>query len=382
MRGIAACAALFTILASPAPAAAWGTQAHRRATEKAIEASPAGPWRDFLRAHASFLSANSVTADRRRSNDRADRRPEREGPRHYIDLEKFERAGIDAERLHPPRRGLPDGYGFVPWAIEESVDDAAREMRAGDWVSALRYLADLAHYAEDACVPLHTTENHDGQSTNQRGVHGRWESDLVRRLGRRIERRAPPALPADSGVSPWGLAWEEIRRAHAAIPGVLAADRAAAAEDPAYGEAYLDAFEARAADGLLERFDAAARLAARLWRLAHERAGRPAPPAGLRYVDRAVLGGALRVDETRGTLAWSFDVEDVGTESSRDAAYRVTVLAGRRKLLDEIRPAGEPARGVVPLGGASAARVEIRFAVPGDVVQENDRHRLTWTRTR
>jgi len=60
----------------------------------------------------------------------------------------------------------------------------------------------------------------------------------------------------------------------------------------------------------------------------------------------------------------------------------VTVLAGRRKLLDEVRPAREPARGVVPLGGASAARVEIRFAVPGDVVQENDRYRLTWTRTR
>ena len=38
--------------------------------------------------------------------------------------------------------------------------------------------ADIGHYLADANVPLHTSENYDGQLTNQKGIHGFWESRL------------------------------------------------------------------------------------------------------------------------------------------------------------------------------------------------------------
>ena len=43
----------------------------------------------------------------------------------------------------------------------------------------LKYSADIGHYIGDAHVPLHTTENYNGQMTGQKGIHGLWESRLV-----------------------------------------------------------------------------------------------------------------------------------------------------------------------------------------------------------
>ena len=36
--------------------------------------------------------------------------------------------------------------------------------------------ADIGHYIADAHVPLHTNSNHDGQFTQQKGIHAFWES--------------------------------------------------------------------------------------------------------------------------------------------------------------------------------------------------------------
>ena len=36
--------------------------------------------------------------------------------------------------------------------------------------------AEIGHYIADAHVPLHTNSNHNGQFTNQKGIHGFWES--------------------------------------------------------------------------------------------------------------------------------------------------------------------------------------------------------------
>lgn len=47
-----------------------------------------------------------------------------------------------------------------------------------DSVKILKYSAGLGHYIGDAHVPLHTTANHNGQLTNQIGIHAFWESRL------------------------------------------------------------------------------------------------------------------------------------------------------------------------------------------------------------
>jgi len=42
----------------------------------------------------------------------------------------------------------------------------------------LRQSADIGHYISDLHVPLHTTENYNGQFTNQIGIHAFWETRI------------------------------------------------------------------------------------------------------------------------------------------------------------------------------------------------------------
>jgi hypothetical protein len=42
----------------------------------------------------------------------------------------------------------------------------------------LKLSAELGHYVADAHVPLHANSNHNGQLTDQRGIHGFWESRI------------------------------------------------------------------------------------------------------------------------------------------------------------------------------------------------------------
>jgi hypothetical protein len=49
----------------------------------------------------------------------------------------------------------------------------------------LKLSAELGHYIADSHVPLHASSNHDGQSTNQKGIHGFWESRVPELLAER-----------------------------------------------------------------------------------------------------------------------------------------------------------------------------------------------------
>ena len=40
----------------------------------------------------------------------------------------------------------------------------------------MKLSAEIGHYIADAHVPLHTNSNHNGQLTNQKGIHAFWES--------------------------------------------------------------------------------------------------------------------------------------------------------------------------------------------------------------
>jgi hypothetical protein len=57
---------------------------------------------------------------------------------------------------------------------------AFKEMDANN---ILRITAEIGHYIADAHVPLHCTENYNGQLTNQIGIHGFWESRIPELIG-------------------------------------------------------------------------------------------------------------------------------------------------------------------------------------------------------
>ncbi|MCB0704867.1 MAG: hypothetical protein KDC34_06130 [Saprospiraceae bacterium] len=70
------------------------------------------------------------------------------------------------------------GYGILPYHLlkmQRRLTDAFLEK---DAEKILRLSAEFGHYLADAHVPLHTTENYNGQLTGQDGIHGFWESRI------------------------------------------------------------------------------------------------------------------------------------------------------------------------------------------------------------
>lgn len=110
-------------------------------------------------------------------------------------------------------------YGILPYhllVMQRRLTGAFRNM---DAQSILRLSAEMGHYIGDAHVPLHTTENYNGQLTNQIGIHAFWESRL-------------PELFADAEYdffvgratyidSPKDYFWETVLTSHLLVDSVL-----------------------------------------------------------------------------------------------------------------------------------------------------------------
>ena len=69
-------------------------------------------------------------------------------------------------------------YGIVPWWVETMQSRLAKAFKEKDHPKILRMSAEIGHYIADAHVPLHAGMNHNGQLTNQQGIHGFWESRI------------------------------------------------------------------------------------------------------------------------------------------------------------------------------------------------------------
>lgn len=125
-----------------------------------------------------FLTEHSVDPDKRRYLI------SEEGPRHYIDLDRY--GNHPFEDL--PRRwdsaitkysaDTLMAHGIVPWWIQTMLQRLTNAFKEKNQSKILKLSAELGHYIGDAHVPLHTSSNHNGQFTDQRGIHGFWESRI------------------------------------------------------------------------------------------------------------------------------------------------------------------------------------------------------------
>jgi hypothetical protein len=91
-----------------------------------------------------------------------------------------------------------------------------------DVKAILRLAADLGHYIGDINVPLHTTENYNGQLTGQYGIHGFWESRIPELLSDKYDFFVGKAtyLP-----NPQLTAWDAVIQAHNALDSVFRFER-------------------------------------------------------------------------------------------------------------------------------------------------------------
>lgn len=132
----------------------------------------------FYKKHIDYLTVHSVDPDRRRYSDT------NEAVRHYIDLEHYGSNPFDSippfwkDAVKKYSEDTLNEYGIIPWYVELMVYRLTEAFKEENADKILYLSANLGHYVSDAHVPLHATENYNGQLTNQRGIHGFWESRL------------------------------------------------------------------------------------------------------------------------------------------------------------------------------------------------------------
>jgi hypothetical protein len=208
---------ILVILFTASDALGWGFWAHREIHRYAIQSLP-GEMRPFFRAMADTIIARSVEADQRRNVD------PREEFYHYIDIDRY--GSFPFSEL--PRDYLAavakfgkmkvDSNGTAPWRIAEFTAKLADAMKRKDKRSILFYASNLGHYVADIHVPLHTTENYDGQLTNQKGIHSRWESRLPEMFGTKFRFAVQPATYI---ADPRSFAFEIVLQSFAKVDSVL-----------------------------------------------------------------------------------------------------------------------------------------------------------------
>jgi hypothetical protein len=171
------CSALFLLLGIVLAANAWGFWAHQRINRVAVFLLPP-EMISFYKPNIDYVTQHAVDPDKRRYSV-----PE-EAPRHYIDLDhycKFPCTGFPHRWDDAVKKYSEDtlkAYGIVPWHIQVMMSRLTEAFRVKDRNKILRLSADIGHYIADANVPLHTSENYNGQMTNQVGIHGFWESRI------------------------------------------------------------------------------------------------------------------------------------------------------------------------------------------------------------
>jgi hypothetical protein len=260
------------LLSAAPPALAWGDLGHQRVNAAAIEALPE-PLRSYFRARQTYFLEHASEPDTMAHENPAER------AHHYTDIDaydrfpfrEFERRFV-TEQWNPPPSELT--HGDSVWEIERYTLRLAEDLRRRRWDAADHDAVFAAHYATDLTQPLHTLINYDGQLTNQRGIHARFETDLVGDLADRWTLRPGPATLIPNLRA---RIFHELVESYANREVIFSADREAAAGG------YLDPqfparFERLAGPLALRQLNAAARFVSSLWYTAWVQAGKPALP--------------------------------------------------------------------------------------------------------
>jgi hypothetical protein len=114
--------------------------------------------------------------------------------------------------------------GLLPWATLETYQNLTKAFREMNKDRILIFAADLAHYVADAHQPMHTILNYNGQFTDQKGVHKRYESDMVNRYLQELQNH-PPVPDLIYVNEPLDYIFNYITNSHSLSEVLFTADR-------------------------------------------------------------------------------------------------------------------------------------------------------------
>jgi len=220
----------FLILAAiPILLTSWGFLSHKSLQQVSIYTLPAELGL-FFYANQDYLVTHSIRPDVRRRDDKS------EDPKHYLDM--------DADVFGPNyRTSIPHDFsaaikkysldslkneGIVPWEVNRVYKRLVYSFQHKMKDSVLFYAADLGHYVADSHVPLHTTKNHDGQYTNQKGIHVLWESLVPEEFLRNYQFNQVPTVTYIK--NPQDFIFDILLESHDMLPEVYKTELALRAE--------------------------------------------------------------------------------------------------------------------------------------------------------
>jgi hypothetical protein len=165
------------VLALQKQAHSWGFFGHRKINYYAVFLLPP-EMMVLYKQQIDFITEHSTDPDKRRyavSN---------EAPKHYLDIDHYgaypyndlPRKWSDAVTKYG--QDTLNAHGIVPWWVQTMMNRLTGAFKEKSQAKILKYSAEIGHYIADAHVPLHASSNHDGQLTNQKGIHAFWESRL------------------------------------------------------------------------------------------------------------------------------------------------------------------------------------------------------------
>ncbi len=197
----------------------WGFFGHQWITRQAIFSLPP-ELQQFYYKHLKHLIRQSTIPDQRRYI------VVEEGSRHYIDLDLY-----DTASLPKSFQQAKDQYGEIllkkngtgPWHTEKMYQLLVQAFTEKNKTRIIRLSAELSHYIADLHVPLHTHSNHNGQYTNQHGIHGLWETDIVNWLW---DQQWRPLVPRAVVIEEFSIfIWTVAFTSHSLVKTVLEAEQ-------------------------------------------------------------------------------------------------------------------------------------------------------------
>ena len=207
----------------------WGFFGHKRINRIAVFTLPP-EMIGFYKDHIEYLTDHAVDPDKRRYA------VEGEAQRHFIDIDHYKIDNLDVFQTVPRywndavskyTEDTLQAYGIVPWHIQTMKYRLQKAFEEKNIELILKNSAEIGHYIGDAHVPLHTTENYNGQLTDQKGIHGLWESRIVEINAENYDYFVGKSQYITKVLD---FAWDAVKESHLALDSVFRLEKEVTAD--------------------------------------------------------------------------------------------------------------------------------------------------------
>lgn len=276
------------LLLVPPPAYGWGPVGHHIVCDAAIRNLP-DEMRPFFTHHRDYIVEHSTDPDEWAKQDEA------EGPRHYINLDLFDKYPFSKiprsyeEAVKKFGKEKVDKEGTLPWVIEEYQKKLTEAFKSRRWEEVILHASTISHYVADAHQPFHTTKNYKGQLTgnlmapddrDNRHVHIRFEYMLLEHFKDEFRagtlkrtRRARPVANVQSYI------WRFLVRSYRYVDPLIKADLEITQRHAVFDRKYYQLLKQKTAKIAIRQLAESSSALASLWYTAWVAAGRPRLPA-------------------------------------------------------------------------------------------------------